>query len=151
MAPCGQCYFEEEKRRSILCLIFWRVKNPLSFLLILFNHAWVQEEATCPFCGYLRRRQLWETGWRMQRSLSKDSHLGKDVSGNDMLLFTPWVHKIFAFQLLCTCPTCLNGQVYMQIFEGDHSILLFFFKRTLHLDFVSTSTTEERTCLPSWR
>ena len=87
--PCGQCYFEGQKRRSILCLIFWRVKNPFSFLLILFNPAWVQEEATCPFCGYLRRRRLWETGWRMQRSLSKDSHLGKDVTRNDPFFFIP--------------------------------------------------------------
>jgi hypothetical protein len=41
--------------------------------------------------GYLRRRWLWETGCRMQRSLSKDRHLGKDVSaGNNawLLIFT---------------------------------------------------------------
>jgi hypothetical protein len=41
------------------------------------------------FLWLFKEKTVMETGWRMQRSLSKDSHLGKDVTRNDPFLFIP--------------------------------------------------------------
>jgi hypothetical protein len=68
--------------------------------------------------GYLRRRWLWETGWRMQRSLSKDRHLGKDVSaGNNawLLIFTMMSsHDFGILTFICTWSASVHpfGHVY---------------------------------------
>ena len=132
MALCGQCYFEGEKRRSILCLIFWRVKNPLSSSPNIIQPCMGVGRGYLSFSfGYLRRRRLWETGWRMQTSLSKDRHLGKDVSARNnawLLIFTMMSsHDFGVSTFICTCSASVHpfGHVYGKcIWHLEHQICL---------------------------